>query len=152
MGANWRSVLAPLGRAVLLHQRATAAVAAAADGSATTAAVQSPAPVKGSGGGSKAGGGGNKGGGGGGSKAAAARQRGAAAEAALGCSKAELEAAGAAVLEAYHTCPNFEILVPVLLRHGIEGLRTRCAVEGDGWRAAGCRLGGGGGGPGGWHW
>eukprot|EP00198_Chlamydomonas_reinhardtii_P008670 XP_001698007.1 predicted protein [Chlamydomonas reinhardtii] len=85
VGANWRSVLAPLGRAVLLHQRATAAVAAAADGSATTAAVQSPAP-------------------------------------------AELEAAGAAVLEAYHTCPNFEILVPVLLRHGIEGLRTRCGL------------------------
>ncbi|KAG2439579.1 hypothetical protein HXX76_004931 [Chlamydomonas incerta] len=119
VGANWRSVLAPLGRAILLHQRA-ATMTAHADGAAAAAAVPLPPPP--------APGKGGRGGGGGGSKAAVARQRGAAAAAALGCSKAELEAAGAAVLEAYHTCPNFEILVPVLLQHGIEGLRSRCGL------------------------
>lgn len=98
MGANWRSVLGPLGRAVLIHQRQQQAVNthAAAAGSAA------PAPA-----------------------APAAGGPPPPAPLSSLVTKAELEAADAAVTEAYHVCPNFEVLVPALVEGGLEGLRSR---------------------------
>ncbi|GIL67667.1 hypothetical protein Vafri_21003, partial [Volvox africanus] len=101
VGANWRSVLGPLGRAVLMHRRGGAAAAAT-----TSCRHYAAASCSGSG---------ARGGTAGGSGQST-------------ITKAELDAAAAAVVEAYHLCPNFEILVPALLEGGVEGLRTRCVL------------------------
>lgn len=98
MGANWRSVLGPLGRAVLIHQRQQQAVNTPA--AAVGGAVPVPAPSGPAGGGPTP-------------------------PLSSLVSKAELEAADGAVTEAYHVCPNFEVLVPALVEGGLEGLRSR---------------------------
>ncbi len=42
--------------------------------------------------------------------------------------KAEQDAAAKAALEAFHLCPNLEILVPALLEGGPGELQRRCSL------------------------
>ncbi len=68
VNANWRSIIGPLARAVIMHR----------DGA--------------------------------------------------GAPKASLDAAAAAALDAFHTCPSLDLLVPALVEGGIEEMRRRCSL------------------------
>ena len=68
VNANWRSIIGPLARAVIMHR----------DGA--------------------------------------------------GAPKAALDAAAAAALDAFHTCPSLDLLVPALVEGGIEEMRRRCSL------------------------
>ena len=78
VNANWRSIIGPLARAVIMHR----------DGA--------------------------------------------------GAPKASLDAAAAAALDAFHTCPSLDLLVPALVEGGIEEMRHRCSLT-PGLRL--CRIG-----------
>ena len=45
-----------------------------------------------------------------------------------GAPKAALDAAAAAALDAFHTCPSLDLLVPALVEGGIEEMRRRCSL------------------------
>jgi hypothetical protein len=45
-----------------------------------------------------------------------------------GASKAALDGAAAAALDAFHTCPSLDLLVPALVEGGIEEMRRRCSL------------------------
>lgn len=114
VGAGYRSVLPPLAKAALLHrsmlQEAASkgcpgpAAAAAASGG-EDGELQSAA-------------------------AAAAAATAAHAASSVGrVSKTRLDAAGAAVLAAYHRCPNIEVITDVLLTDGPEALEARVQLS-----------------------
>ena len=45
-----------------------------------------------------------------------------------GAPKAALDGAAAAALDAFHTCPSLDLLVPALVEGGIEEMRRRCSL------------------------
>ena len=45
-----------------------------------------------------------------------------------GAPKAALDGAGTAALDAFHTCPSLDLLVPALVEGGIEEMRRRCSL------------------------
>jgi len=103
VGAGYRSVLPPLAKAALLHRSmlAKAANQAATSPSALDSA-QAATPVT-----------------------AAVH----AASSVKRVSKAQLDAASAAVLAAYHRCPNIQVIADVLMSSGPEALHDRVQLS-----------------------
>jgi DNA ligase-1 len=110
VGAGWRSVLGPLAKAALLHRRMMQEAGlplqhpthqgADTASSSGTAAASRPAD-------------------------AAAAAAAFAGSSAAKVSKQQLEAAAAAAAAAYHSCPNLDIIVQVLMEEGPEALAQR---------------------------
>jgi ATP-dependent DNA ligase len=106
VGAGYRSVLPPLAKAALLH-RSMLLEAASKDATAAAAADGSAQPTA----------------------AAAAAAAACAASSVSRVSKAQLDAASAAVLAAYHRCPNIQIIADVLMTHGPEALEQQVQLS-----------------------
>jgi DNA ligase-1 len=118
VGAGWRSVLGPLAKAALLHRKMMQD-AGLLDGQAQQQQQQQGVTVGTSSGGLAA------------AAAAGTADDVAAAAAAFAArsaakvSKKQLEAAAAAAAAAYHSCPNLDIIVQVLMSEGPEALAQR---------------------------
>jgi ATP-dependent DNA ligase len=111
IGAGYRSVLPPLAKAALLHRSMLLDAAAsprAGDSSSGLGTRSAPDPA---------------------AAAAAAAAAMNAASSARGISKAQLDAASASVLAAYHRCPNIDIIAGVLMQSGPEALDSQVALS-----------------------